>query len=170
MESLKELCKYLPLNKKDLIKISGFGKAKVDKYGDEVLTAIEDYCTKYGIFSNMDAKSDNPKNEVRKSKVAAIATPKEDTKTISYNLYKQGKIISDISKERNLSTSTIESHLSYFIGEGLIPINDLVSNLKQALIKDAVKIHGALSLKILSENLPPTISYGDIKMVLSLEK
>lgn len=170
MESLKELCKYLPLNKKDLIKISGFGKAKVDKYGDEVLTAIEDYCTKYGILSNMDAKSDNPKNEVRKTKVAAIATPKEDTKTISYNLYKQGKVISDISKERNLSTSTIESHLSYFIGEGLIPINDLVSDLKQALIKDAVKIHGALSLKILSENLPPTISYGDIKMVLSLEK
>ncbi|MEP6927207.1 MAG: HRDC domain-containing protein, partial [Ginsengibacter sp.] len=33
--TLTEIATYLPLNKKDLFKISGFGKAKVDKYGDD---------------------------------------------------------------------------------------------------------------------------------------
>jgi hypothetical protein len=31
------------LNKKDLMKITGFGKAKADKYGDDILEAIESY-------------------------------------------------------------------------------------------------------------------------------
>ena len=35
--TLKEIATYLPLTKKDLLQISGFGKAKVDKYGDDIL-------------------------------------------------------------------------------------------------------------------------------------
>ena len=37
-------------------------------------------------------------------------------------------------------------------------------------IKDAVAIHGALSHKTLIDNLPKSISYGEIKMVLAAEK
>ena len=54
LQTLKELSTYLPLNKKDLLKIAGFGKAKVDKYGDEILEAIESYCSRRGINSNID--------------------------------------------------------------------------------------------------------------------
>ncbi|RYF86191.1 MAG: ATP-dependent DNA helicase UvrD2, partial [Chitinophagaceae bacterium] len=49
LQTLKELCTYLPTTKKELLKIAGFGKAKVDKYGDEVVEAIESYCTYKGI-------------------------------------------------------------------------------------------------------------------------
>ena len=42
--NVKEIATYLPLNKKDLIKLSGFGKAKAEKYGDEILRAVMDYC------------------------------------------------------------------------------------------------------------------------------
>ena len=48
---------------------------------------------------------------------------------------KAGKDIAAIAKERNLSTSTIDGHLAYFVGTGEIDINNLVSKEKQKLIK-----------------------------------
>ena len=51
-----------------------------------------------------------------------------------------------------------------------LDINDLITKEKQQKIKDAVAIHGALSHKTLIDNLPKSISYGEIKMVLAAEK
>jgi PIF1-like helicase/Helix-turn-helix domain/HRDC domain/Helicase len=165
-DALKEICTYLPLSKRDLLQITGFGKAKVDKYGDIIIDAVESYCTRYNIETNMAAKLANPKKE-RKPK---STEPKIDTKVVTYDLYKQSKTIEEIAKERNLTTATIEGHLAHYIGIGELDINDFVSKEKQQVIKDAVAIHGSLSHKLLIENLPSGISYGDIKMVLALEK
>ena len=51
--TLKEIATYLPLSKKDLLQITGFGKAKADKYGDEIIEAVEEYCSRNGLESNM---------------------------------------------------------------------------------------------------------------------
>jgi hypothetical protein len=161
--TLKEISTYLPVTKKDLLQISGFGKAKVDKYGDDVLAAVESYCQQYNIETNMAVKTANPKRE-RKEKSTEV---KSDTKTVSFNLYKEGKAVTAIAAERNLSAGTIEGHLAYFVSTGDIDINDLVEEKKQQLIKAAVAIHGSLSHKTLIDNLPNDISYGNIKMVLA---
>ncbi len=166
--TLKEIATYLPLTKKDLLQITGFGKAKVDKYGDAVLEAVEEYCTRNGIGTNMHAL---PKKAVKEKALREKnAVAKTDTKTLSFNLYKEGKTIAEIAVERSLSVSTIEGHLVPFISEGEIELNDLVPVKKQQLILDAVAIHGSLSHKTLIENLPDTITYGDIKMVLAAGK
>jgi PIF1-like helicase/Helix-turn-helix domain/HRDC domain/Helicase len=161
--TLKEISTYLPLTKKDLLQITGFGKAKVDKYGDEVLEAVESYCQRYELKTNMAAKEGAPKKE-RKEKSSETKT---DTKKLSYDLFKQGKTIAEIAKERNLTANTIEGHLAVYISTGEIDINDLLPLAKQALIRDAIKIHGSSSHKTLVENLPKDISYGDIRMVLA---
>ena len=114
----------------------------------------------------MNAKLSNPKKE-RKPK---STEPVTDTKTVSFNLYKEGKVISEIAKERNLTISTIEGHLAYFIGNGYIDINTLVSKEKQKLVKDAVVIHGTLSHKTLVDNLPKDIGYGELRMILAANK
>ena len=67
-ESLKEIATYLPLTKKDLMQISGFGKAKAEKYGDDILDAVQDYCSRNNLETNMAAKEENPKRE-RKEKL-----------------------------------------------------------------------------------------------------
>lgn len=164
--TLTELCTYLPLNKKDLMQISGFGKAKVDKYGDDVLGTIQDYCQQYSVETNMAEKLLHPKRE-RKEK---SSTPKVDTKLVSFELYKSGKTIDEISVERNFTKATIEGHLAHYIAEGEINIDDVVSKQKQQLIKDAVAIHGSLSHKTLIENLPKDIGYGEVRMVLAANK
>ncbi|MEO6220737.1 MAG: helix-turn-helix domain-containing protein [Ginsengibacter sp.] len=164
--TLTEIATYLPLNKKDLLQISGFGKAKADKYGDDILQAVEEYCSRNNIATNMAAKEANPKRE-RKEKSDEVKT---DTKTLSYNLFKEGKSIPEIAKERNFAVSTIEGHLAWFVGNGDIDINKMVSMEKQLLIKGAAKSHGNSSHKILKDNLPENITYSEIRMVMASGK
>lgn len=165
-QTLVELATYLPFNKKDLLKISGFGKAKVDKYGDDVLEAINDYCVQYNLVTNITAKSLEPAKEKR---LKPKNTTKTDTKLLSLELYQMKKSIEEVAKERQLTVGTVEGHLSYFIGTGNLDIKEFVSVEKQQLITEAIKIHGSLSHKTLIENLPENISYGQIKMVLALQ-
>ncbi|MBK9484658.1 MAG: helix-turn-helix domain-containing protein [Chitinophagaceae bacterium] len=166
--TLKEIATYLPLTKKDLLQISGFGKAKVDKYGDDVIEAVEEYCTRNDIKSNMAAlPSKASKEKALREKNAVVKT---DTKTISFNLYKEGKSIAEIATERKLTVGSIESHMIPFIADGEIKIDNLVSAKKQQLIMNAVAVHGALSHTTLIKNLPPDVTYGEIKMMLAAGK
>ncbi len=164
--TLTEIATYLPLNKKDLLQINGFGKAKVAKYGDEILQAVQEYCSNNNIATNIAAKEANPKRE-RKEKTSEAKT---DTKEISYNLYREGKSITEIAKERNFTVSTIEGHLAWYVGTGEIDIDKLLPMEKQLLIKSAIKSYGRTSNKVLKENLPENITYSEIRLVLASEK
>ena len=161
--SLREICTYLPLTKKDLMLISGFGKAKAEKYGDEILEAVQSYCDRHGLDSRIHEKARNS----RKSK---SVNSKKDSKSISFELYKAGKGIAEIAKERNYVTSTIEGHLSYFVGTGELNVDEFVSKEKLSLIKDTVTKFGSSSLKVLIDNLPKEISYNEIRMALAANK
>ncbi|MEO8821478.1 MAG: helix-turn-helix domain-containing protein, partial [Ginsengibacter sp.] len=164
--ALKEIATYLPFTKKDLMNLSGFGKVKADKYGDDILDVVQDYCERNNLESNMDSKEGNPKRE-RKEKSLEEKTP---TNILSFNLYKEGKSIAEIAKERNLSTNTIEGHLATFIASKQINIDDFVSKEKQKLIKEAIQIHGTSGTRNLKDNLPEDVSYGEIRMVMAAEK
>jgi len=98
------------------------------------------------------------------------AVTKTDTKTISFNLFKEGKSVREIAAERKLTVGSIETHLIPFIGDGEIDIDDLVTAKKQQAILSAVAIHGAFSHTTLVKNLPADITYGEIKMMLAAGK
>jgi len=166
--TLKEIATYLPLTKKHLLQISGFGKAKVDKYGDEILEAVEEYCSRNGIETNMAALPSKASKEKALREKNAVA--KTDTKTVSFNLYKKGKTIAEIASARNLTVGSIENHLIPFISDGEIDINDIVPEKKQKLIAEAVAIHGSQSQTTIIKNLPDDITYGEIRMVLATGK
>lgn len=54
--SLQEISTYLPFTKKELMQISGFGKAKAEKYGDDILEAVQSYCDRHGLESRIHEK------------------------------------------------------------------------------------------------------------------
>ncbi|HZI68468.1 MAG TPA: helix-turn-helix domain-containing protein, partial [Hanamia sp.] len=164
--ALTEIATYLPFSKMDLEKLSGFGKAKTEKYGDELIQIVVDYCQKNHLESNMKAKEIHPKRE-RKEKLTEEKTP---TKMVSFNLFKEGKTLEEIAKERNLSVGTIEGHLVEFVANGEIYIDEIVQKEKQELIKAAIKIHGTSGTRNLKDNLPESITYGEIRMVIVAEK
>jgi hypothetical protein len=163
-DSLKELSTYLPMNKKELTRISGFGKAKAEKYGEDILSAIESYCSNHNIPGNMDAYPKTPAKEKKTSK------PKVDTKKESYDLYKAGNSMKEIAAARSLTIATVEGHLAHFIEMGEIDLVDLLSNDKIETILKVVNENEGASIQVIKQQVPASINYGDIKMVLASEK
>jgi hypothetical protein len=163
--TLKEIAEFLPLNKKDLQMISGFGKAKAERFGDEIISMVEDYCSRNNLESNIAEKATHPKKERR-----SRATDITDTKDITFRLFKKGRTIPEIAIERKLTTGTIESHLETFISTGEINIDDLVPKPRQTIINEAIRIHGLTGLKALKDNLPEDVTYSEIRMMVESAK
>ena len=158
---LVDICTCLPSNKRNLLLISGFGKAKVDKYGDEILETVTDYCERYNIVGDVAP----PKNSTKKVKAATANKPlKIDTKTSTYELFKAGKTIEEIAKERGFAIATIEGHLAAFIEKGIVPIEKFISTKDYETIAAVLKGKGEKSLTEIKEFLPKA-SYGEIRMV-----
>jgi hypothetical protein len=120
--SLKEIATYLPLTTEHLQLISGFGKAKANKYGDDILEMVQDYCTKHDLETNIELKTANPKRQ-RKEQTAEKEDKKIPSALITMQLYKEGKDIDTIVKERSLAVSTIEGHLTEFIKTGEVKVD-----------------------------------------------
>ncbi len=161
--TLKEICTCLPMTKKDLLLITGFGKAKVDAYGDEVIDIVESYCHRYGLETNMLAKAGNPKR-IRETNPKVDKTP---SKEISLQLYKSGKTVPEIAKERNFSISTIEGHLSNYLSTGEVKLDDLVPVSVQDQIKSAIEKLDSINVTAVKAELPATIDYGAVRLVIA---
>lgn len=164
--TIEEMVTYLPQTPEQLQQIKGFGPAKVKAYGDKFLEIINTYCEEHGLSSQMSDATVKPKKE-RKPK-EPTDKPKEtkpSTKEETYRLFKEGNTIEVIAQIRNLTTSTIEGHLAYYIGQGIIPIEELVSREKILLIEPALAAAEGLSITPIKEQLGDAVSYGEIRMV-----
>ncbi|MER3465201.1 MAG: hypothetical protein C4329_13105 [Chitinophagaceae bacterium] len=152
---MEEMTLYLPQTAEELQQISGFGKAKVEAYGTDVLSIIQECCAENGLVSAMAIKEPKKKRK----------EPKKDTKTESLRLYNEGKAISDIAKERNLSVQTVEGHLAHYVQTGAIEIDTLISKEKIALIEPELKNYTGTAITPIKEKLGSSISFGEIKLV-----
>lgn len=127
-KTLFEMSEYLPRNEKELLKITGFGPAKVTKYGQHFLTIINTYCEKHRLQSRMDLKDD--KKRERKGKKEKEPKEKEvkiPSSSISLELFNSGKSIGEIAQERNLAISTIGTHLAKYVELGELDIEIFLS-------------------------------------------
>ena len=150
-ETLYALCDDLPRTEKELLKVVGMGKTRVSKYGEEILEAIEVYCKENGI---------NRLNEQKKE-------DKKPTKQISFELFKAGLSIKEISKERSLTAGTIENHLANYISSGDIDILELIPLKRYKNIRNQVEAAGEVKgLTALKEKVDGSITYMELKMVL----
>lgn len=160
--TLLDLATYLPIVKSDLPKISGFGAFKIERYGEPFLEKVQDFCIEHNIPTRINLK--------QPAKTRKPLVPRErasDTKKASYEMYRSGKSVSEIAEERQLAITTIETHLSFYIASGELDINDFVPADKQELIEAAANKYGQLSLKLIKDNLPEEISYGEIRMMVA---
>lgn len=163
--TLNELVMYLPQSVSDLRKISGFGDAKIEKYGQQFLDIIVNYSRGNNLSSRIEQK--DPK---RVGKVKEKKEKKVDTKAESFKLYKDGITVSEIAKTRSLSVATIEGHLAFFVEKGIIDVNEFVSEEKVKAIEPVLKEIGTGSLAAVKQRLGPEISFGDIRFVLAWTK
>ncbi len=92
---------------------------------------------------------------------------KSDTKLVSFELYKEGKSIAQIAKERSLTAGTIEGHLAYFVKTKQLDVLDFISKEKLNIIEKEIHKHDTFALTPIKEALGNNASYGEIRMVIA---
>ncbi len=160
-QAIQNVCTYLPQSKDALLKIKGFGKAKVGQYGDEVIQLVREYCEEY----NLQPKEIFPAKRERKPKEQKTPTVEE-----TLNHFKNGKSIADIAAERKLAVGTIEGHLAQAIKLGSIEIEQLIpmEEVKElAQHFPAVIEQEYAQLNAIKEKVSSDVSFGKLKMVLA---
>ncbi len=92
---------------------------------------------------------------------------KVSTKDTSFAMYKSGKSIEQIAKERSLVATTIQSHLSYFVQTGELDVKEFVNNDKINLIEKEIHKQDTFTLTPIKEALGNEVTFGEIKMVVA---
>jgi hypothetical protein len=157
-KTMVTIANFLPQSILSLNSVKGMGKKKSEKFGEELLNIIISYCKKENIESP-------PETLIDKKKIPKKI--KEDTKKISYDLFREGKAISQIAEERNLSITTIEGHLAYYVGTGEIPLNKFVPQEITDLIVNHFEGMDELKIGPVKEALGEKVSWSDIKFVVN---
>lgn len=163
--TLLELATYLPQTQDEMRKISGFGEVKMAKYGQDFLAAVVSYCKDRSLVSKILEKI--PKRE---SRSRAEQKTGNNTRAVSLDLFKKGNTVTEIASIRQLSPSTIEAHLIFYVEDGRLKITDLVSDEKISRISGAVEKYGHFPIFPLKESLGDDVSYGEIRAVISYLK
>jgi ATP-dependent DNA helicase RecQ len=100
--TLMDMIDRLPQNHDQFASISGVGATKLENYADDFLAVIRDY----------------ENNEMAN---------KTDTLDETLLLFKSGMDADAISRQRNLTQSTVINHLAKLIEQGSVELNDVVS-------------------------------------------
>src|SRR5699024_11523998 len=106
--TLRDLCRYFPETKADMLDIKGIGERKFEKYGDTFLSAIQDWRQDH---PNIQAKvniTSTPHIGMRKAPKQENEEPRH---LVSYQSFQSGKTIQDNATNRGLSQQTIEGHI-----------------------------------------------------------
>ncbi len=85
----------------------------------------------------------------------------------SLRLYKEGKTIEDIAKERSMAVSTIEGHLASFIPSGEVKIDDFLNENELTEIKKVMDKFDNLQLGPIKSELGDKFTYGQLRMAMS---
>lgn len=158
-ETLIELCEILPKNKAQLKKISGIGKVRLNKYGEDILDVILEYCDKNNIelseIQEEDIVEEKPKR------------PVGETYQITLQMFKKGKNLEEIAKERGLSQGTIEGHLAKFVSEGTLKVTDILTQERYEFLRKEIENRTYESFTDLKTQLGESVSFGEIRLIVS---
>ncbi|SHO51690.1 helix-turn-helix domain-containing protein [Desulfopila aestuarii] len=166
-KTLVQIAVHLPDNLTALKGIHGIGKKMAADYGEELIGLVGDYRKAHGITTvtlpdmpmlqlAMDAK----KEKAAKEQVG-------DTKETTITLFRQGKTIAQIARERDLTTATIENHLAYYIEKGELEIQALVTDTDRELIESIAGKQENQTMREIRNAAGEMVSYGDIRFVLA---
>ncbi|PKQ62429.1 hypothetical protein BZG02_11905 [Labilibaculum filiforme] len=161
-ESLVDIANNLPGTADQLKAVKGFGKKKIERYGLDIIKMVSEY--RHGPSNGMfDFAASSPKKGTKSG-------TKQDTKKISFDLYKEGRNVREISAFRDLTVSTIEKHLAHYVGLGMLPLDKFVEKKKSKKIKKQLEKEGIESLNECKQALGSDYSYSEIRYVQAFLK
>ncbi len=163
--SLIEMATFLPQTSSEMLKISGVGDVKLEKYGMDFLQMIVEYCELNDLDSRIDLKTS--KRAAKKQRVKRNAKG-ESTYSITLEMFRNGAAIEEIADQRELAISTIETHLVKFIPTGEVKLTEIVPEEKIETIRNAViELNAENGIGPIKEFLGENFSYGEIRAVVA---
>jgi len=154
------MCRYYPVSSDDLMKISGIGSVKLERYGEYFINEIKNYLDN---TPDLDLKRSRPDD--------ADSAPRQKKKpgeTIlkTHELYKQGLSLENIAVMRNLSVSTIAGHIERLMQKGEdIDIGCFVDRSKRRQIEDLFVKLKQWQLNPVIEHFKGSVSYEEARLV-----
>ena len=159
-KTLMRIAAEKPSALKALKAIKGMGKRKVNRFGEEILRVLSDYGAENGESFSYDytplTESDAPRGKV-----------KATTRNVTFDLFMSGKPLSEIASERNLTLSTIEGHIAYFISKGTLGIERFLPSDKVSRIREYFLSQGTKGLTSARMHFGEEFSWGELRMVLA---
>ncbi|MBH0174886.1 DNA helicase RecQ [Fictibacillus sp. 23RED33] len=157
--ALKDMCVKLPESRTEFLSVTGVGQNKLEKYGEQFISAISTYLVEHPERRESTDQSTVAKEPAKKT------TP--DSHLETYTLYKEKMSVNEIAEQRNLAVSTVESHLVQCIQDGMdVHMEDLIPDEYVSEIEHAIQQAGGEKLKPIKELLPEEVSYFMIKVYL----
>jgi len=162
--TIRDLCRYLPETKSDMLNIKGIGERKFEQYGDAFLSAIQDWRQDHPDIQAKVNITSTPHIGMRK---APKQESEEPSHLVSYQSFQSGKTIQDIATIRSLSKQTIEGHIFRAYKEGYPIVWDIFFNeTEEAAVLAAHEQLETPRLRPLKESLADDYDYTKIKAVL----
>ena len=164
LELIISISNELPIAKTHLLLLPGLGKKRVDKYGDEIIAMVQEYCLENGI-----EPGEEPEPKAIKKARDKKAMKGESAKQ-SYELYNKGLSIEEIAIARDLKPSTIGSHLLPFLKNGDVDIFRLIDEEKYKLVEKYIAVKPDATLTEAKADLTDDLSYEDIRFAIAAIK
>jgi ATP-dependent DNA helicase RecQ len=161
-KTLFEMAEYFPQNKNNLLNIHGIGSVKAEKYGDEFIGIIKDFCEENGI---------SEKRKTGSLKISSRKGKKPRSNDIREAFRSTGNI-NRVAEYYKIDLDTVIEHLYKYVASGnAIPdVSKLLENLKvdKELLNLAIDLfeeYGTEYLKDVYDELEGEITYNDLKLI-----
>ena len=166
--TLAEIAGRVPMTETSFRSISGVGELKWQQLGEIFIKRIKNF-----IDENPDfMKSGNVETTIPKLPVKTKSESKIPTSKQTYDLYKTGLSVEEISEQRFLSPSTIHSHLIKHYTQGdPIEIYQVITDEEISTISAAIeKLPDNAKTSEIFQYLEEAYSYDKIRWVLAFKQ
>jgi ATP-dependent DNA helicase RecQ len=146
--TLEELCRRQPNSLEQLRRVPGFGVAKTQTYGPQVIAAL----SKFHAGARAGARPEK------------MSRPAEET----LRLLAQGKTLVEIAQLRERQLGSVTNLVADLIEEGRLEFQpDWVASSKRIQIEQACERLGIERLRTIRDALPQEITYDEIRLVVA---
>ena len=158
-KTLVEMAGYFPQSRESLLNISGVGKVKHERYGNDFLVIIKEYCRS----NKLDEKYKAPMREKDDAGRRYVAVGEA---------YNAGESLENLMARYGVTADTILNHLARFIqagnplrsAEDLISLSNLSPDQQMAVFKAFDQL-GSDMLKPVYEKFNGTVNYDELKIL-----
>lgn len=169
--TLREMGAVLPVDREEMLGITGVGEIKLERYGQAFLDLIRRYVENPAAFEEPDGDRQADQPPAKKPKKSQSREEAKEEKIPSHiqtwQSYGQGSSLADIARERNLNLRTVQNHLLRASQEGqAVDWDAFLSPDQEELIVKAARQVNSERLAPIKEALPPGIDYFKISIAL----